>query len=82
MTLHASPQTRGATTDTYSYLPSSGGGNSPVLAQIQLGAGGTRTYQFGPAGHLERVTLGSNSTLYSSDAATLYLPITNMFTRQ
>jgi hypothetical protein len=62
-------ETRGAVSDTYSYLPSSTGGRSPILSQIQLGAGGTRTYQFGPAGHLEQVTLGTASTLYRSDAA-------------
>ena len=39
-------------TFTYSYLPSTGGGRSPILAQIQLGGGGTRTYQFGLAGHV------------------------------
>lgn len=31
-------------------------GGSPILSQVQFGAGGTRTYQFGLAGHLETVT--------------------------
>ena len=62
-------ETRGAATDTYTYLPSSTGGRSPILSQIQLGAGGTQTYQFGPAGHLERVALGASSTVYRSDVA-------------
>ena len=62
-------ETRGAAADTYSYLPSSTGGRSPILSHIQLGAGGLRTYQFGPAGHLEKVTVGADSTLYRSDDA-------------
>ncbi len=62
-------ETRGVTADTYSYLPSATGGRSPILSQVQQGAGGTRTYQFGPAGHLDKVALGADSTLYRHDAA-------------
>lgn len=62
-------ESRGVTADTYSYVPSATGGRSPILSQVQQGAGGARAYQFGPAGHLESVTLGADSTLYRHDAA-------------
>lgn len=40
------------TTDTYTYqlVPPPGSGHSPILSSIQLGAGGTRAYQYDPAG--------------------------------
>src|SRR5829696_8817360 len=38
-------ETRGATTDTYSYTSNGLAGRTPILSQVQLGAGGTRTYQ-------------------------------------
>ena len=61
-------EARGAVTDTYSYLPSPGG-RTPILSQIQLGAGGTRAYQFGPAGHLESITSGADATIFRNDEA-------------
>ena len=62
-------ETRSGVTDTYSYLLAPGGGRTPILSQIALGAGGTRTYQFGPAGHLAQMTAGTDSTLFTSDSA-------------
>jgi RHS repeat-associated protein len=62
-------ETRGAVTDTYSYLPNPGGGRTPTLSQVVLGAGGTRTYAFGPAGHLEQTANGGQSTLFNNDPA-------------
>lgn len=62
-------ETRGVTTDTYSYLPNGAAGRTPILSQIQLGTGRTRTYQFGAAGHLERTAVGADTTLFLNDAA-------------
>ena len=62
-------ETRGAVTDTYSYPPNGAAGRTPILSQIQLGTGGTRTYQFGPAGHLDRTALGADTTLFLNDDA-------------
>jgi hypothetical protein len=62
-------EARGATTDTYSYLPNGAAGRTPILSQVQLGTGGTRTYQFGPAGHLDRTATGLDATLFLNDAA-------------
>ncbi|HSG38729.1 MAG TPA: hypothetical protein VLE27_03735, partial [Thermoanaerobaculia bacterium] len=61
-------ESRGAVTDTYSYLPSPGG-RTPILSQIQLGAGGTRAYQYGSAGHLEKITTGAEATVFRNDEA-------------
>src|SRR5215210_4460219 len=62
-------EARGATTDSYSYVAGAGAGHTPILSQIQLGAGGARTYQFGPAGHLEQTATGADATLFRNDAA-------------
>jgi len=62
-------ETRDGVTDTYAYTPNTGGGNTALLTEITLGAGGTRTYQHGPAGHLEQVNAGGNQILFTSDAA-------------
>jgi RHS repeat-associated protein len=64
-------ETRGGITDTYTYqlVPSPGTGHSPILSNIQLGAGGTRTYQYGAAGHLTKITSGSDTTSFLNDAA-------------
>jgi hypothetical protein len=62
-------ETQGATTDTYSYTSNSVAGRTPILSQVQLGAGGTRTYQFGPAGRLERIATGADATVFRNDAA-------------
>ncbi|HEX6899358.1 MAG TPA: RHS repeat-associated core domain-containing protein [Thermoanaerobaculia bacterium] len=61
-------ETRGAVTDSYYYLPSPSG-RTPILSQIQLGAGGTRTYQYGLAGHLEKITAGTDATTFRNDDA-------------
>ena len=62
-------ETRGAVTDTYTYLPNGAAGRTPQLSQIQLGTGGSRAYQFDPAGHLDRTALGSETTFFLNDAA-------------
>ncbi|MCP4902867.1 MAG: hypothetical protein GY906_38385, partial [bacterium] len=48
-------ETRDGQTDTYVYLPNLAGGNSAQLAEIQLGAGGTRTYAYDAAGNQTQV---------------------------
>jgi len=60
-------ETRDGVTDTYTYVTNGGGGNTATLTQISLGVGGTRDYQFGPAGHLEQVTAGANEVVFDSD---------------
>ncbi len=64
-------EVHGGTTDAYTYLavPAPGTGHTPILASVQLGAGGTRTYQYGPAGHLQQIAQGSTSTLFTNDDA-------------
>jgi RHS repeat-associated protein len=64
-------ETRGGTTDTYSYqlVPPPGNGHSPILASVQLGAGGTKAYQYDPAGNLQQITQGSAATALTNDAA-------------
>ncbi len=62
-------EARGAVTDTYSYQPNGAAGRTPILSQVQLGTGGTRTYHFGPAGHLDRTALGADTTLFLNDDA-------------
>jgi RHS repeat-associated protein len=59
------------TTDSYTYqlVPPPGNGHSPILSSVQLGAGGTRSYQFDPAGNLQQVAQGSTSTQLTNDAA-------------
>ncbi|MCP4846194.1 MAG: hypothetical protein GY901_14025, partial [Actinomycetia bacterium] len=46
---------RDGQTDTYVYLPNLAGGNSAQLAEIQLGAGGTKTYAYDAAGNQTQV---------------------------
>jgi RHS repeat-associated protein len=60
-------QTRDGATDTYGYQ-SNGTGNTAILDQVALSVGGTRDYQYGPAGHLEQVTAGANQVLFDSNA--------------
>jgi len=55
-------ETRDGITDTYSYSPNAAAGNSAKLAQVQLGAGGTRTYAFDAAGNQTQVTEGTEIT--------------------
>jgi RHS repeat-associated protein len=59
---------RGTATDTYSYLPAPGGGRTPILSAVQTPAG-TRTYIFGPAGHLEQTAMGGDATAFRNDAS-------------
>jgi len=64
-------ETRSGTTDTYTYqlVPPPGTGHSPILASIGLGAGGTKTYQYDPAGNLKQVTQGTSATAFTTDDA-------------
>ncbi len=64
-------ETRSGTTDTYTYqlVPPPGNGHSPILSSIALGAGGTKTYQYDPAGNLKQVTQGTTSTVFTNDDA-------------
>jgi hypothetical protein len=64
-------ETRGGVTDTYTYqlVPAPGTGHSPILSSIQLGAGGSRSYQYDPAGNLQQIAQGSTSTLFTNDDA-------------
>ncbi|MEM7049572.1 MAG: RHS repeat-associated core domain-containing protein [Acidobacteriota bacterium] len=67
-------ETRDTVTDTYSYTPNACSlpdrncpGNTALLENIALGAGGSRDYSFGLAGHLEEVTAGAHQVLFDSD---------------
>jgi len=62
-------ETRDGLTDTYTYALNPGGGNTPLLTQIQLATGGTRTYQHGSAGHLEEVDAAGNLVDLTWDTA-------------
>jgi YD repeat-containing protein len=61
-------ETRDGITDTYSYAPNAASGNTALLTQISLGAGGTKTYTHGPAGHLTEVNAAGNQVRFESDA--------------
>jgi hypothetical protein len=54
---------RGATTDTYAYTLNAATGNTPRLESVALG-GGTRTYEYGDAGHVTGVTAGANEIAF------------------
>ncbi len=62
-------ETRDSTTDVYAYTPNAGGGNTARLSQVALGASGTRSYQYTPAGHVEEVVSGGNTVAFGNDAA-------------
>jgi RHS repeat-associated protein len=64
-------ETHGGVTDTYTYqlVSPPGSGHSPILASIALGAGGTRTYQYDPAGNLQQIAQGTSSTFFTNDDA-------------
>jgi RHS repeat-associated protein len=64
-------ETRSGVMDTYAYqlVPPPGNGHSPILSSIQLGAGGTRSYQYDPAGNLQQTTQGTNATTFVHDDA-------------
>jgi RHS repeat-associated protein len=44
-------ETRGAVTDTYSYVANAASGRSPKIQQVALGGGGTRTFTYDSAGN-------------------------------
>ena len=71
-------ETHGGITDTYTYqlVPPPGNGHSPLLSTVQLGGGGTRTYQYDPAGNLQQISQGSTSTSLTNDAANRLAAIT------
>ncbi|NJL28925.1 MAG: RHS repeat-associated core domain-containing protein [Thermoanaerobaculia bacterium] len=58
-------------TDVYSYVPNLAGGRTAELAQIQLGAGGTRVYSFDAAGNQSQVTQGADVVMMTHDDANL-----------
>ncbi len=62
-------ETRDSTTDVYAYTPNPGGGHTARLSQVTLGAGGSRTYQYTPAGHVEQVVNGGNTIDLGNDDA-------------
>jgi len=66
-------ETRGAQTDDFTYLPNAATppGHSALLDEVLLagGAGGTRAYGFGPAGHLASLDAGANALDFTFDAA-------------
>ncbi|NJL29727.1 MAG: RHS repeat protein, partial [Thermoanaerobaculia bacterium] len=64
-------ETRGGVTDVYSYVPNLAGGRTAKLAQIQLGAGGTRVYGFDAAGNQSQVTQGAAVVTMTHDDANL-----------
>ncbi len=61
-------ETRSGVTDAYTYLPNATSGHTALLEQVTLGAGGTRAYEHGPAGHLEQVEAPGNTVTFSNDA--------------
>ncbi len=62
-------ETRDGLTDTYSYVQNAGSNNTAILEQIQLGIGGQRSYQHGPAGHMTQIDSAGNVTDLAYDAA-------------
>lgn len=62
-------ETRDGVTDTYAYQPNPSGGNTALLSAVSLGVGGTRSYGFGPAGHLDEVSASGNTITFSHDAS-------------
>ncbi|MCH9651866.1 MAG: hypothetical protein K0U98_26795 [Deltaproteobacteria bacterium] len=54
--------------EDYVYLQNGSGKNTAVLDEIKINDVTLREYQYGIAGHLERVTAGANEILYTSDA--------------
>lgn len=62
-------ETRDGWTDIYDYTLNGTGGRTPLLSEIQLAVGGTRTFAHGPAGHLTTVSSSGNVVNFASDAA-------------
>ncbi|HSK76427.1 MAG TPA: RHS repeat-associated core domain-containing protein [Thermoanaerobaculia bacterium] len=61
-------ETRNGATDTYTYQSAPGGGRTPILSAVQTPTG-TRTYTFGPAGHLEKTVLGPDAATFRNDVS-------------
>ncbi len=59
----------GGAPDTYQYLANGGFGNTPVLDQVTLGLGGTRSYTWDAAGNLDQVAAGANLIDFTFDDA-------------
>jgi RHS repeat-associated protein len=59
-------ETRAGLTDTYHYV-TNGSGNTPILDHVDLGAGGTHTYAYGPAGHLLGIDAAGNQIDFTPD---------------
>ncbi|NJL27100.1 MAG: RHS repeat-associated core domain-containing protein [Thermoanaerobaculia bacterium] len=62
-------ETRGGVADVYSYVANAASGNTAKLAQIQLGAGGSRVYGFDAGGYQQQVTTSGDVVSYHHDAA-------------
>ncbi|NJL27102.1 MAG: RHS repeat-associated core domain-containing protein [Thermoanaerobaculia bacterium] len=62
-------ETRGGVADVYSYVANAASGNTAKLAQIQLGAGGSRVYGFDAGGFQQQVTTGGDPVSFNHDAA-------------
>src|SRR5436305_3231153 len=61
-------ETHDGATDTYVYAPNAAAGNSPRLAQINLGAGGTSQFFYDAAGELTFRSLGEDKLRLSYGA--------------
>jgi RHS repeat-associated protein len=61
-------ETRDGWTDTYVYTMNGKGGRTPRLSAIDLAVGGTRSFEYGPAGHLETVDSAGNVVDFDYDA--------------
>ncbi|MCP4249234.1 MAG: hypothetical protein GY778_19495, partial [bacterium] len=55
--------------DNYTYVPNSAAGNSAQLDQIQLGAGGTKTFAYDAAGNQTQVDSGGDAVDRTYDDA-------------
>ncbi len=62
-------ETRDGVTDTYAYLSNAALGNSAQLDEIQLGAGGTRSFTYDAAGNQTRVDTGGGAVDRAYDDA-------------
>ncbi len=62
-------ETRDTATDTYAYVPNAALGNSAQLDEIQLGAGGTRSFTYDTAGNQTQVDTAGDAVDRAYDAA-------------
>jgi RHS repeat-associated protein len=61
-------ETDDAVTDTYSYTPNAGGGNTALLDEIALGAtASSRTFTYSAAGHQETSSASGNTVTFTYD---------------